>query len=134
MKTIGLLTIAATLLSNATNTSSVGGPLTAMFILGLAIWAVGLQQAWSKEVGVLGWIACMVLSTIGGAAGIAISSVMMDTVLDVLHFQGSLSKSNHPLLYIMSTVMVLLTLIGSWSAIQILNLIVGRHAKADGDA
>lgn len=122
MKIIALLTVAATLLSCATNTSSVGGPLTELLILVVAMWAVGLYEAWSKRLGLLGWIASMVLSFIGGAIGIAIGNMAMETTLSLMHFQGSLATSNHPLLYILSAGMAILTLLGSWSAIQILNL------------
>ena len=119
MKTITLLTVAAMLLASATAESSVGGPATELLIVILAMWAVGVYEAWSKRVGLLGWVAMIVLSVIGGAAGVAIGSMVMEMTLSLTHFQGSLAKSNSPLLYILTATMAILSVLGSWSAIQI---------------
>lgn len=123
MKTILFLTVAATLAASATSKSSVGGPLTELLILVVAMWAVGVHEAWSKRLGFLGWVASIVLSFVGGSAGIAIGNMAMESTLSLLHFEGSLAKSDSPLLYILSIVMALLTVFGSWGAIQSLNLL-----------
>lgn len=128
MKTIVLITIAATLLSSATLTSSVGGPLTELLIALLAMWAVGLYQIWSNRFGFLGSIGSIVFSFVGGAAGLLIGNQIMDMALSVAHFQGSLAKSNHPLLYILSVAMAVFTVLGSWIAVQIIVWIRRRHA------
>lgn len=127
MKTIIFITVAATLIGSAMNTSSVGGSLTALLIAVVAMWAVGLHEIWSKRLGWLGSIGSIVLSFIGGAAGLVIGSQIMETMLSLVHIEGSLAKSNHPLFYVVSVAMAILTVLGSWSAIQIIVLIKNRR-------
>ena len=49
MKTITLLTVAAMLLASASAESSVGGPITELLIVILAMWAVGVYEADEKR-------------------------------------------------------------------------------------
>ena len=109
------------LLSSATLKSSVGGPLTEMFILLLAILAVGIYGAWSERRGPLGWIVSIVASVVGGVLAITLGSMASEKILSLVHFQGSLASSQHPLLYILSAGMAIVTVLGSWIAIQIVN-------------
>lgn len=124
MKIITLLTVMAVLLIFLTgmiSQSSVGGPLTLMLIFFLAMLAVGIYEAWQKKRGALGWIVNIPVSVIGGFVAAGLGSMAMETILSGLHFEGSLASSQHPLLYILSAGMAILTVFGSWAALQIVN-------------
>jgi len=122
VKIITLLAVTAMLLlSVAMPQSSVGGPLTIMLILFLVMLAVGIHEAWLKKRGALGWIVNIVVSVIGGFVTVGFAGVPMEMILPHLHLEGSLASSHHPLLYIVSAAMALLTMLGSWIALQIVN-------------
>jgi uncharacterized membrane protein YeaQ/YmgE (transglycosylase-associated protein family) len=122
VKTIALLSVAALLLvelSGAMPRSSVGGPLTIMLIMLIAMLAVGIHEAWTKKRGPLGWIASIVASVIGGFVAASLVSLVMDMIRPHLHLNGSLVSSQHPLLYISLAGMAILTVLGSWITLQI---------------
>lgn len=121
MKMITLLTVAAMVLSSATADSSVGGPMANLFIMFVAILAVGLYEAWSKERGAAGWIVSIVVSVIGGVVAIALFGIAMEMVLDSVRLGGSLASSYRPLLYLVSVVMAIFIVFASWGALQIVN-------------
>ena len=122
MKIIALVAVMAMLLlSVAMPNASVGGPLTIMLILFLAMLAVGIHEAWSKRRGVPGWIVNIVVSVIGGFVAVVFAGMAMEAILPHLHLEGSLASSQHPLLYIASAGMAILTVLGSWLALQIVN-------------
>ena len=119
MKIITLLAVLAMLLlSVAMPNSSVGGPLTILLILFLVMLAAG---AWLKKRGVLGWIVNIVAAVIGGFLVVIFAGMAMETILPHLHLEGSLASSQHPLLYVLSAAMAILTMFGSWIALQIVN-------------
>jgi uncharacterized membrane protein YjjP (DUF1212 family) len=99
----------------------VGGPLTIMLVLFIAMLAVGLYEAWLKKRGALGWIVNIVASVIGGFVAASLGSMVMGMMLSNLQPEGSLASSRHPLLYISSAGMAVLTVLGSWTALQIVN-------------
>jgi hypothetical protein len=124
VKTITLLAVMAILLlelSGAMPKSSVGGPLTITLILLLAMLAVGLYEAWLKKRGALGWIVSIVVAVIGGFVAAIFGSMAMEMILPYLHLEGSLASSQHPLLYIFSAGMAILTVLGSWITLQIVS-------------
>ena len=124
MRTITLLAVIAILLlefSGAIPKSSVGGPLTLMLIFLLAMLAVGLNEAWSKKRGVLGWIVSIVVSVVGGFSGAVIGSTVLGAMLSLLQLEGSLVATGGPLLYVSLAGQMILTLLGSWIALQIVN-------------
>jgi uncharacterized membrane protein YeaQ/YmgE (transglycosylase-associated protein family) len=124
VKIIALLAVMALLLlqlSDSIPRSSVGGPLTLTFILFLAMLAVGLYEAWLKKRGPLGWIVNIVISVIGGFVAALVGSMTMEMILPHMNLQGSLVSTQHPLLYITLAVMAVVTVYGSWIALQIVN-------------
>jgi hypothetical protein len=130
VKTITLLAVAAMLLQAAFGTtSSVGGPMTILLILFITMLAVGIHEAWSNRRGVLGWIVTMVASIIGCFLAASVIGMGMDEMLSLMHFEGVLAKSNHPMLYILSACEGGLTVLGCWIAIQIVNRILGASAQ-----
>ena len=122
MKIITLIAVMAMLLlSVAMPTSSVGGPLTIMLILFLVMLAVGIHEAWLKKRGAPGWIVNIVVSVIGGFVVVIFAGMAMEPILPHLHLEGSLASSQHPLLYVVSAAMAILTVLGSWITLQIVN-------------
>jgi uncharacterized membrane protein YjjP (DUF1212 family) len=122
VKTIALLAVVAMLLlALGGPRSSVGGPLTIMLVLFIAMLAVGLYEAWLKKRGALGWIVNIVASVVGGFVAASLGSMVMGMMLSNLQPEGSLASSRHPLLYISSAGMAVLTVLGSWTALQIVN-------------
>ncbi len=122
MKTIASITFVAALLGIVANDSSVGGPMTVLLIVVLAMLAVGIHDAWTNGRGPLGWLASIVLAFLGGAAGIAIANSVMATIRSFFAVEGSLAQSGHPLLYVSLAAIALLAVFGAWSATQIPNL------------
>ena len=124
MRTIALFAVAAVLalqFAGAVPQSSVGGPMTLAFLYLLAMLAVGMHEAWSTKRGVLGWIVSIILSLVGGFIAAGLGASAMDLILPHLHLQGSLASTRGPLLYVASTGMMLLTLLGSWLALSLAN-------------
>jgi hypothetical protein len=124
MKTITLIGIIGILLfdfAGAIPNSSVGGPLTLLLIFFLAMLAVGLHEAWSNKRGVPGWVVSFVCSVIGGFLAVTIGGLVMDAILPLLELNGPLAPSQHPVRYVFSAGMMVLTLLGSWGALQIVN-------------
>jgi uncharacterized membrane protein len=63
----------------------------------------------------------IVVSVIGGFVAAGFAGMAMETMLPHLHLEGSLASSHHPLLYISSAAMAILTVLGSWIMLQIVN-------------
>lgn len=124
MKIITLLTLVIVLLlalSGALPQSSVGGGLVLTFIFLVAALAVGLHEAWSNKRGVLGWIVNIVAALVGCILGAFAGSFVLDLVLTLLQPEGSLMASGQPLLYVSLAAMTIFALLGSWTALWIVN-------------
>ncbi len=122
MKWITLLAVLAMVLDSIFGTqSSVGGPLTMLLIVFLTMLAVGVHEAWSKRRGVIGWIMSIIAALAGGFLAVILGGMMMEMILDNLRLGVALASSQHPLRYILPAGMALLTLLGSWIALQIVN-------------
>ena len=124
MRTITLVGVIGILLidfAGGIPKSSVGGPLTFLLILFLAMLAVGLHDAWSNKRGVLGWIVSIVCSVIGGFLAVILGGLVIEPIFPLLELDGPLATSQHPMRYILSAGVMLLTLFGSWVALQIVN-------------
>ena len=136
MKTIILLAVAASLLVAVFGpTSSVGGPMTVMFVLFFAMLTVGIYEAVSNRRGPLGWVVNIVLAVIGGfVAAIVVGTTVMEPLILlsslVFPMTGSLVSTGHPLLYVLSAAMAVLTVLGSWFAIRIVNRFRQTPARA----
>lgn len=125
MKTIVLIAVSAIILlelSGAVPNSSVGGPLTRALVFFAAVLAVGLYEAWSKKRGVLGWIVNIIVAVAGGFVAAEIGNVIFELlILSGLRFEGTLADQGGPLLYFMLAAMMLVMLLGAWTALQIAN-------------
>jgi cytochrome bd-type quinol oxidase subunit 2 len=124
MRIIILIAVIAMLLlelSDAVPKSSVGGPMTMMMIVFLAVLILGLYEAWSQKRGAMGWIVSIVAAVVGGFIGSVVASVILGMVLSYLSLGVPLVETQHPVRYIASAGMMLLALLGSWTALQIVN-------------
>jgi hypothetical protein len=106
--------------------SSVGGPLTDLLVAFLIMLAVGIYESWSEKRGPLGWIMNIVLALIGGFVAVSLMGMAMDTMLALVHFQGRLASSNW--MYAVSAIMAILTVLGSWIPLEIINRLTARFA------
>lgn len=113
--------IAILLLTHAMPDSSVGGPLTLMLAFVLAALVVGFHEAWLKKRGVLEWIVSIVVAVVGGFLGASLGGLALEAILPSLQLEGSLASTRHPMLYVSSVGMMLLTLLGAWLALWIVN-------------
>ena len=119
-----------TQLSGAIPNASVGGPLTIMVILFIAMLVVGIHEALSNRRGPLGWIVNIAVVVIGGCVAGMIGGSSMDIIIPFLKIvfpflkvEGSLTSSQHPLFYVLLAAMTAFTLFGSWLALQLVNKI-----------
>lgn len=108
-------------MSGAVPKSSVGGPMTIAFAIFLAALAVAFHEAWTMRRGVLGWIANILAVIIGTFVAAEAANLIIEPVLMNINLQGSLADTGGPLLYLMSALMMLIGLFGSWLALQFLN-------------
>jgi hypothetical protein len=118
---IAVITIVLLQLTGAIPQSSVGGALTLALAFLVAALAVGIHEAWSKKRGVLGWIVSIVASLAGAFLAASLGGMVMETILMHLNLEGPLAATQHPLIYVSLAGMMLLTLLGSWIALWIVN-------------
>ena len=122
MKTITLLTVLALfLVAWDAPQASVGGPITIFAVLLVAMVAVGVLEAWQKKRGALGWIVNIVVALFAGIVAANIGSTLIEMIILRVHFQGSLMSSQSPLLYLFMAGLAILTVFGSWIALQGVN-------------
>jgi hypothetical protein len=108
--------------SGAVPQASVGGAMTLALGYCIAAVAVGIQEAWVKGRGVLGWLLSIVVAFIGGILiGGMIGSFVLDLVMTLVSFEGSLAASGHPLLYVMLAVQMLFVTFGAWLALRLVD-------------
>ncbi len=124
---IAVIAIILLQLSGAVPKSSVGGPMTlALVFLGAAL-AVGIHEAWTNKRGVLGWIVNIPVSLVGAFLAAEVGNLIVEPILmlvnhlGLLNLNGSLAATGGPVLYVSLAGMMLLMLLGSWIALQIVN-------------
>ena len=124
MKYIALIAVITLLLlelSGAIPQSSVGGPMTIALVFFIAAVAVGIREAWLKKRGVLGWIVSIVASLVGAYVAAGVGDMVLGTIQGLLNVEGALAKTKHPLLYVSMVGMVLISMLGSWIALRIVD-------------
>ena len=74
--------------------ASVGGSLTIGFAYIAAALVVGIQEAWTKRRGVLGWIVNIVVSFLGVFVGAQLGGFLLVIILSlVANVDGSIAKT-----------------------------------------
>jgi hypothetical protein len=99
--------------------ASVGGSMTIGLAFLAAALAVGVHEAWTKKRGVLGWIVNIVVSFVGAFVAAPIGG----TVIGILLSDGSrsLAATGGPRFSVALAGGMLITLLGSWGALWIVN-------------
>jgi drug/metabolite transporter (DMT)-like permease len=96
---------------------SVGGPMAiAMLVLG-ATFVFGLANAWSRRLGIGGWITSVVSALIGGFAGAAASGMVVVPLLSPFAAGTSIAAAGPPLSTIALVLTMGLALAGAWVAL-----------------
>ena len=115
---IGVLLLQA---SGAIPQSSVGGALTIALAFLLAALAVGIHEAWTKKRGVLGWIVNIVVSLVGALLVAEVGELVLLPILMLMDVRSSLAATGGFPMYVGLACMMLLTLLGSWGALWVVN-------------
>lgn len=115
---VGILLLQA---SGAIPMSSVGGPMTIALAFLAAALAVGIHEAWTKKRGVLGWILNIVVSIVGALVAVQVGEFLLLPLLMLMDVRGSLAATGGFAMYAGLTVMMLITLLGSWGALWVVN-------------
>ncbi len=124
MKYIVPIAVAGVLLlqaSGAIPMSSVGGPMTIALAFLAAALAVGIHEAWTKKRGVLGWILSIVVSIAGALVAAQLGEFLLLPLLMLMDVRGSLAATGGFAMSVGLAAMMLLTLLGSWGALQLVN-------------
>ena len=107
--------------SGAIPQASVGGPMTIALAFLVAALAVGIHEAWTKKRGVLGWIVSIVVSLVGAFLAANLGDIVAIPILLLAGGTGSLAGTGGAPMYVALASMMLLTLLGSWGALWIVN-------------
>ncbi|MTD92825.1 hypothetical protein GIW81_00580 [Hyphomicrobium sp. xq] len=118
---VAIITLLALELSGSIPDSSVGGPMTIAIVIFATAFAVGIRDAWLHNRGVLGWIVSIIASFVGMLVAAQIGGMIFVTIQGLLGIGGALAQSKHPLLYVSLAGMVLISMLGSWLALRIVD-------------
>lgn len=118
---IAVIALLALQMTGAVPQSSESGAMTLALFFLMAALAAGIYEAWSAKRGVLGGIVSTVVAIIGGILAASLSGMAMEKMLMLSNFEGSLAGKGGPLFYGLSAAMMVITLLGSWSALWVVN-------------
>lgn len=119
---IALIAVIGILLLQLTGSiplASVGGSMTIGLTFLAAALAVGIHEAWTKKRGVLGWIVNIVVSFVGAIVAAPLGGMVIGIMLS--DGSRSLAATGGPRFSIALAAGMLVTLLGSWGALQIVN-------------
>jgi hypothetical protein len=124
MQYIALIAVIGILLLHSTGAvplAGVGGAMTIGLAFLIAAPAVGIHEAWTKKRGVLGWIVNFVVSLVGAFLFAPLGGMIIVVILSPFMDRPSLAVTGGPVLYVALAGMMLVTLLGSWGALWIVN-------------
>lgn len=124
MMYIALIAIIGILLLHSTGAiplTGVGGAMVIGWALLLAAPAVAIHEAWTKKRGVLGWIVNFVVSLVGAFLFAPLGGMVIAMILSPFMDKPSLAATGGPVMYVALAGMMLVTLLGSWGALWIVN-------------
>ncbi len=124
MKYILLMAVIGILLlywSDSIPLSSVGGPMAIAMAFLIGALAVAIHEAWTMRRGVLGWIVNIVVSLAGAFIAAQAGSMLIAIPLSAVNPGGSLAATGGPLMAIALAGTMVVTLLGSWGALQLVN-------------
>ena len=121
---IALIAVIGILLLQSTGTiplTGVGGAMTIGLALLVATPVVGIHEAWTKKRGVLGWIVNVVVSLVGPVLFAPIGGMVVVLILSPFMDRSSLAATGGAVMYFAVAGMMLVTLLGAWGALWIVN-------------
>ena len=121
---IALIAVIGILLLHSTGAiplTGVGGAMTMGLALLAAAPAVGIHEAWTKKRGVLGWIVNIVVSLVGAFLLAPLGGMVIVMILSPFMDRPSLAATGGPVMYAALAGMMLVTLLGAWGALWIVN-------------
>ena len=121
---IALIAVIGILLLHSTGTiplTGVGGAMTIGLALLVATPVVGIHEAWTKKRGVLGWIVNIVVSLVGAFLVAPLGGMVIVMILSPFMDKPSLAATGGPVMYVALAGMMLVTLLGAWGALWIVN-------------
>ncbi len=102
--------------------ASVGGSLTIGFAYIVAALAVGIHEAWTKKRGVLGWIVNIVVSFFGVFVAAQLGGIVIVMLLSpFMDGSSSLAKAGGLVMSVALAGGMLVSLLGAWGALWIVN-------------
>lgn len=116
---VGILLLQA---SGAIPMDSVGGPMMIALAVLLGALAVGVHEAWTKHRGILGWIVSIVVSLVGAFLVAPAGGMVVSLLLGP--FMGgstSVAAAGGAVMQIALAAMMVVTLLGSWCALWLVN-------------
>ena len=122
MMYIALIAVIGILLLQLTGSiplASVGGSMTIGLAYLVAALAVGIHEAWTKKRGVLGWIVNIVVSFVGAFVAAPLGGMIMAYYSAM--GRRSLAATGGPRFSVALAGGMLVTLLGSWGALWIVN-------------
>jgi len=124
MTYIALIAVIGILLLQATGSipqGSVGGSMTIGLALLAAAPAVGIHEAWTKKRGVIGWVVNIVVSFVGAFLIAPLGGMLIVIILSPFMDRASLAATGGPVMFVALAGMMLVTLLGAWGALWIVN-------------
>lgn len=125
MKYILLISVIGILLlqwTGAIPLGSVGGPMVIAAAVLVAALAVAIHEAWTRKRGVLGWIVNIVVSIVGVLLIAPVGGAVMVTLLfPFMDGSSSLAAAGGPQMAIALAGQMVISLLGSWGALWLLN-------------
>ncbi len=121
---IALIAVIGILLLQATGSiplASVGGSMVIGLTLIAAAPAVGIHEAWTKKRGLLGWIVNIVVSFAGAFLAAPLGGMIVVLILSPFMDRPSLAATGGSVMYVALAGMMVVTLLGAWGALQIVN-------------
>ncbi len=119
---IALIAVIGILLLQMTGSiplASVGGSMTIGLAYIVAALAVGIHEAWTKRRGVLGWIVNVLVSFVGAFVAAPLGGMIIAILLS--DGSRSLAATGGPRFSVALAGGMLVTLLGSWGALWIVN-------------
>lgn len=101
--------------------SGVGGAMTIGWALLVVALAIGVHEAWTRKRGVLGWIVNIVVSFVGAFLVAPLGGMVVVLALGPFIDSSSLAATGGPVMFVAVAGMVIITLLGSWGALWIVN-------------
>jgi hypothetical protein len=102
--------------------SSVGGPMVIACAYFAAALAVAIHDAWTKKLGVLGWIVNIVVSFVSLFLSAEIGGFAMAMMLyPFMDGASSLARAGNSVMAVALAGTMIITLLGSWGALWVVN-------------